>query len=85
MADLKWATVKRQMRFECKRVAEAWDVPVENVSLEFGIHSEEPDEFWVFRVRHPDARFPWGTSASGITFKEAAVASVELAEAVRDA
>lgn len=82
MPDRKWIVVKKQMRDECKRVAQAWDVPVQNVTLSFGIHEEEPFETWAFSVRleGDKLRRAWNTSGYGDTFKEAADDSIERAE-----
>jgi|GEM_PF-2215710 len=76
MPDLKWSTMKRRMCDECKRVADAWNVPVDYVKLEFSIGSEEPLETWAFSVRSPH-NWPGYAHAIGDTFKEAADECIE--------
>lgn len=80
MPDLKWQYMKEQMRAECKRVAKAWGVPVENVNLQFRIYTNEPDDLWGFyvRIQPKDDRLPeWQSRGFGGTFKDAADDCIE--------
>lgn len=69
------------MRRSCRRVAEAWGAHVDDVTLEFGIGTEEPWDYWRFTlwVQPADTRRGrWEARGDGNTVEEAAQECIDM-------